>query len=519
MNDFVLGSETPGGRSAPEAGDLNAPAVGNAFLLQYANTIHQTLDAWAPSPGVRVFQIAGWGVDTLATIKYTQKKKGENYIWRENFVMTEDGDGTVVVPSAHAMNTSSDVERWWVNLGKYNILLPGFLSTKHADILEVQEVREFIKENILLRSTTTQKFITSSRPSVNNADKRLRYFLHSPLSLELYDDEGHHVGYSTTTGILEEQIPGAYYGEFGEVKYISVPASTTLHVVMDGYATDVFTLTIEEVEGDTVIATTTFVDIPSSTSTIVTMDFTDGTIANASSLSIDSNGDGVIDHNLTAVLGGEVTLPTPKLPLTVTALNKTITLGAPIPPLTTILSGFQNSDSASSSVTGSPSCTTTATTVSPVGIYPITCTIGTLASEKYNFTTFSTGTLTIIYKWSGFLQPINDTAYNLTQDMSVFKGGSTVPVKFPLKNASGTSVQASVAPIWLTPQKLSSMSASIDESTYSDPATSGTTFKWDSANQQYVYNWSTKGLTAGYWYRIYVKLEDGTIRSVVVGVR
>lgn len=520
MNDFVLGNETAGGRTSPEADDLNTPIVGNVSLLQYARDIHRTLDAWTPPSGVHVFQIAGWGVDTLATIQYGQKKKGGVFQWKEDFTMTEDGDGTVVIPSAHAMNASSSVERWWVNLGKYNILSPDFLSTKHADILEVNELRKFIKENILQRSTTIiPEFISNTRPTTSSTDKRLRYFLHSPLSLELYDDEGHHVGYSTTTGMLEEQIHGAYYGEFGEVKYISVPASTTLHVVMDGYATDMFTLNIEEVIGDTIIATTTFADIPSSTSTIVTMDFTDGTIGNASPLHIDANGDGAIEYSLTAVLGGEVTLPAPKLPLTVTALNKTITLGAPIPLFTATLSGFQNGDTATSSVTGSPSCTTTATTASVVGVYPVTCTIGTLTSPKYDFTTFAPGTLTILYKWSGFLQPINDTVYNPTQSLSVFKGGSTVPVKFQLKNASGTLVQSASSPIWLTPQKLSPMSALIDESMYSDPTTSGLTFRWDSVSQQYVYNWSTKGLITGYWYRIYVKLEDGTMQSVVVGIR
>jgi hypothetical protein len=63
------------------------------------------------------------------------------------------------------------------------------------------------------------------------------------------------------------------------------------------------------------------------------------------------------------------------------------------------------------------------------------------------------------------------------------------------------------------------MSVSVDESSYSDPATSGIFFRWDNITQQYVYNWSTKGLATGYWYRIYAKLEDGTIQSVVVGLR
>jgi len=178
-----------------------------------------------------------------------------------------------------------------------------------------------------------------------------------------------------------------------------------------------------------------------------------------------------------------------------------------------------NGDTVSSSVTGAANCTTTATASSTVGIYPITCTIGTLASSKYDFAKFATGTLTILYRFDGFLKPINDIAYNPSQSLSVFKGGSTVPIKFQLKTATGTSVQSRVLPLWLTPQKGVSMSASVDESTYSDPTTSGTAFRWDSTSQQYIYNWSTKGLTAGYWYRISAQIDDGTVHSVVVGVR
>jgi hypothetical protein len=63
------------------------------------------------------------------------------------------------------------------------------------------------------------------------------------------------------------------------------------------------------------------------------------------------------------------------------------------------------------------------------------------------------------------------------------------------------------------------MSAAIGESTSLGSASTGTTYVWDPALQQYTYNWSTKGLTAGYWYRLFAKLEDGTTQSVVVGVR
>jgi hypothetical protein len=80
-------------------------------------------------------------------------------------------------------------------------------------------------------------------------------------------------------------------------------------------------------------------------------------------------------------------------------------------------------------------------------------------------------------------------------------------------------VQSKILPLWLTPQKGALMSVAVDESTYSDPATSGTAFKWDATSQQYIYNWSTKGLLTGYWYKLSAQFDDGKMYSVVIGVR
>jgi hypothetical protein len=123
----------------------------------------------------------------------------------------------------------------------------------------------------------------------------------------------------------------------------------------------------------------------------------------------------------------------------------------------------------------------------------------------------------IIYRWDGYLQPINDTAHQIGLDVSVFKAGSTVPAKLQLKAADGTVVQSATLPVWLAPVDLGLMSSSIDELVYSDPASSGNTFKWDGT--QYQYNWSTKGSTPGHWYRISAKFDDGTTRSVVIGLK
>jgi hypothetical protein len=129
----------------------------------------------------------------------------------------------------------------------------------------------------------------------------------------------------------------------------------------------------------------------------------------------------------------------------------------------------------------------------------------------------------VIEQCDGFLQPINDTSHPTVCGAgcvaSIFKGGSTVPVKFQLKMPDGTIVQAGSLPQWLTPQRGSPTTAPIDESVHSDPATSGTSYRWDSTSQQYIYNWSTKGATVGYYYRISVILDDGQTYTVDVGLR
>jgi hypothetical protein len=57
---------------------------------------------------------------------------------------------------------------------------------------------------------------------------------------------------------------------------------------------------------------------------------------------------------------------------------------------------------------------------------------GTVHDAAGNTATVS-GSYRVIYRFDGFLQPINDPAHQVGAGESVFKGGSTVPVKFQLK--------------------------------------------------------------------------------------
>jgi hypothetical protein len=81
-------------------------------------------------------------------------------------------------------------------------------------------------------------------------------------------------------------------------------------------------------------------------------------------------------------------------PLTVTANNASMPVGGPLPTFTASYSGFENGDTASA-LSGAPAFSTTATTSSPAGLYPITVTQGSLSDPNYTFS-FVAGTLSVV---------------------------------------------------------------------------------------------------------------------------
>jgi hypothetical protein len=89
-----------------------------------------------------------------------------------------------------------------------------------------------------------------------------------------------------------------------------------------------------------------------------------------------------------------VSLVVNKAVLTIAAINQSSVVGSPLPVFTYSLSGFAAGESLSGALTGAPNLTTTATSSSPAGSYPINVAIGTLAATNYRFNLVN-GTLTI----------------------------------------------------------------------------------------------------------------------------
>jgi hypothetical protein len=103
-----------------------------------------------------------------------------------------------------------------------------------------------------------------------------------------------------------------------------------------------------------------------------------------------ATGANLANYNVVYVNGA---LTVDKAALTVTPNNQSIISGSVLPSLSATITGFVNGDT-QPVVTGQPALTTTATSSSPAGSYPIVATLGTLAAANYSFT-FGTGTLTV----------------------------------------------------------------------------------------------------------------------------
>lgn len=313
LRDFVLGVE---GRSNPAYADLKNPVIGNEMLYDNTALLMQSIgSSWTAPAGIVVHQIAGIGEDTLAGITYKTIQEctqvvgvgGGNIACLEyqpklSYTPEEvvDGDGTVVAPSALAMSDSvENVSRWWLNTDDYNEIerpfadlpLLSFLRTNHKDLLEIDELRSFIFTNLLTESFEVLPNYVSEIQPVIESENRLRFVLHSPLTL---------------TAIANDvEYPAKRYGE---VQVVSVPADKSPVLTLQGINDGSFTLEVEEYVSDTLVATTTFTGIPSSAGTIATMNFTDGTIQNAGNLEVDYDGNGEIDLML-APEEGEIILP------------------------------------------------------------------------------------------------------------------------------------------------------------------------------------------------------------------
>jgi len=116
----------------------------------------------------------------------------------------------------------------------------------------------------------------------------------------------------------------------------------------------------------------------------------------------------------------------------------------------------------------------------------------------------------VSYTWSNVLRPINSNG------ASIFKLGSTVPVKFQLTGASA-AVTNLPALMYVSPLT-GSVTGSELEAESTSAADGGNMFGYDSQSGQYIFNLATRRLAPGTW-QLRIDLQDGSPHTVVISLK
>lgn len=121
-------------------------------------------------------------------------------------------------------------------------------------------------------------------------------------------------------------------------------------------------------------------------------------------------------------------------------------------------------------------------------------------------------TYKVIYNYSGVLPPIK------TDGSGLFKLGSTIPVKFQLRDAQGNFITNAVAKLSIQKYSNNEPMGEPIEVTSTAESTTGSLFRYDTTDNQYIFNLSTKALATGLW-QLKIELDDGEKYTVFVGLK
>ena len=300
-------------RPNPVATDILSPIVARVSMIDAAQHIHDALDNFIFPSSTPAISLVGWGKKTVDGVQYLERSlcgrpeipgvltpcsKALTY----NATTTKMGDGTVAAASA----ASADSKDYYMNMQSSG--------ADHATIFNQSAALTFVKDVITASSSIplstspdpllTIPDITNHFPTTADlVDNDLIVTIHSPVMLGIYDSQGRYTGEianpdpTSDLGRYVVNIPGSdlMSNPGGEGYNIYVPYNDTYRVVLKGNGVGTFALDTEhEINGGTV-ATTTFADIPVTPMLTAELDLTPNTATSSQVLTLDNDGDGIID--------------------------------------------------------------------------------------------------------------------------------------------------------------------------------------------------------------------------------
>lgn len=282
-------------------------AGGNQNLFQKAIALHEDLDNWSPPQGIQFVRVAGVGVPTVQALSFMATSTCviddpilQNICPQPTVGHAPDlsnwGDSTVAFNSIQ-----SYANTYFIDLFNYN--LNNDAPYQHQNILNAPVTQR------LLWSLFSQNIPSDKNISLGYPPMISPYFsvfsVHSPADITLSDPQGKKTGVHTSTSTLSlvtQDIPNSTYLESDGVKYIAIAGQDVEKNVtasIQGTGFGEFSFVVEAHDGEKIIHTTTFKNIPVTPLTEATVAFLgDNTYPDTyptAQINLDIDGDGKVD--------------------------------------------------------------------------------------------------------------------------------------------------------------------------------------------------------------------------------
>jgi Lecithin:cholesterol acyltransferase len=238
----------------------------NSALIDQANTFHSSSydNMDFSNTGIQTYNIMGCESGTVGQILL-----GSDGKYHLNY---RPGDGTV--PLISASNIYGSQNYYSLNTGGI-----------HAAMLTTDGIRQQI-ENILTGSSLPTNNLTQDSGQCRFDGQQVS--VHSPVDLQIYDENGDHVG-PNADGSFDYNIDGVQYDTIGHDKFAYLPPGHTYTVKLPATAGGNFSFDSSVIQDGGILDTAHYNAIPitaSSTATVVLNTQNDQTIQ------LDVNGDG-----------------------------------------------------------------------------------------------------------------------------------------------------------------------------------------------------------------------------------
>jgi hypothetical protein len=238
----------------------------NSALIDKANIFHSSSydNMDFSNTGIQAYNIMGCESGTVGQILL-----GSDGKYHLNY---RPGDGTV--PLISASNIYGSQNYYSLNTGGI-----------HAAMLTTDGVRQQI-ENILTGSSLPTNNLTQDSSQCRFDGQQVS--VHSPVDLQIYDENGNHVG-PNSDGSFDYNIDGVQYDTIGHDKFAYLPPGHTYTVKLPATAGGNFSFDSSVIQDGGILDTAHYNAVPitaSSTATVVLNE------QNDQSIQLDVNGDG-----------------------------------------------------------------------------------------------------------------------------------------------------------------------------------------------------------------------------------